>query len=226
MEGGMWWDEFFANRNKPCPFFVEWPDENLVEWVTTGLIKPGRALEMGCGNGRNAILLGEKGFSVRGIDFSAEAIAWAEELAKKENLSVHFECASIFDADIEEGAYDFVYDSGCFHHIPPHSRENYVDLVCRALKPGGSYGLVCFRPEGGSGFTDEQVYENDSLGGGLGYSEEQLRALWDQGDFSIDSLRQMRKPDETHLVFGEDFMWVLLAHKKSSRKKPNAPTVR
>ena len=29
---GEWWDKFFADRNKPCPFFVEWPDENLVEY--------------------------------------------------------------------------------------------------------------------------------------------------------------------------------------------------
>ncbi len=28
--GGAWWDEFFGDRSKPCPFFVEWPDENLV----------------------------------------------------------------------------------------------------------------------------------------------------------------------------------------------------
>jgi hypothetical protein len=28
--GAAWWDEFFADRAKPCPFFVEWPDENLV----------------------------------------------------------------------------------------------------------------------------------------------------------------------------------------------------
>jgi len=48
--------------------------------------------------------------------------------------------------------------------------------VRAALKPGGSYGLVCFRPEGGSGFTDQQVYERASLGGGLGYSEDHLPA--------------------------------------------------
>jgi len=53
-------------------------------------------------------------------------------------------------------------------------REDYISLVARALRPGGSYGLVCFRPEGGSGYTDEQVYEQGTLGGGLGYSEHSL----------------------------------------------------
>ena len=56
--------------------------------------------------------------------------------------------------------------------LPPHRRQDYAALVGRALKPGGSYGLVCFRPEGGSGYTGQQVYERGSLGGGLGYSEE------------------------------------------------------
>lgn len=81
----------------------------------------------------------------------------------------------------------------------------------RALKPGGSYGLVCFRPEGGSGFTDLQVYERASLGGGLGYAEDRLRALWDEPPFSVRVLRQMNKTGGQGPCFGEDFLWVLLA---------------
>jgi hypothetical protein len=82
--------------------------------------------------------------------------------------------------------------------------------VRRALKPGGSYGLVCFRPEGGSGFTDQQVYERGSLGGGLGYSADRLRAMWDKPPFTLRVLRQMRKSSGPE-AFGEDFLWALLA---------------
>ena len=88
----------------------------------------------------------------------------------------------------------------------------------RALQPGGSYGLVCFRPEGGSGYTDQQVYERASLGGGLGYSEDSLRALWDRPPFRMRELRQMRKTDGQEPCFGEDFLWVLLAEKESAGK--------
>ena len=129
-------------------------------------------------------------------------------------MAVTLQRSSIFDATLAEGRYDLVYDSGCFHHLPPHRRRDYVDLVDRALKPGGSYGLVCFRPEGGSGFTDQQVYERASLGGGLGYSEDRLRALWDAAPFCVRELRQMRKADGHS--FGEDFLWVLLATKEDS----------
>ncbi len=45
-------------------------------------------------------------------------------------------------------------------------------------RPGGSFGLLCFRPEGGSGYTDRQVYQRASLGGGLGYPQDRLRSLW------------------------------------------------
>jgi hypothetical protein len=57
---GAWWGEFFANRSKPCPFFVEWPDENLVGWLDESLITPGRVLEQGCGHGRNATYLASR----------------------------------------------------------------------------------------------------------------------------------------------------------------------
>ena len=86
----------------------------------------------------------------------------------------------------------------------------------RALRPGGSYGLVCFRPDGGSGYTDRQVYERGSLGGGLGYSADRLRAIWDRAPFSVRVLRQMNKTDAQGPCFGEDFLWALLATKEGA----------
>jgi SAM-dependent methyltransferase len=213
--GGAWWNEFFADRAKPCPFFVEWPDENLVAWFGDGRLTPGRVLELGCGNGRDATYLASLGCGVDAVDFSARAIEWARERAKAARTSVRFQCCSIFDAAFTAGGYDLVYDSGCFHHLPPHRRRDYVELVRTALRPGGSYGLVCFRPEGGSGYTDQQVYERASLGGGLGYTEDRLRALWDRPPFSLQVLRQMKKTDRTGPCFGGDFLWTLLAKKES-----------
>jgi hypothetical protein len=88
----------------------------------------------------------------------------------------------------------------------------YVELVVRALKPGGWFGLTCFRPEGGSGYSDDEVYVRRSLGGGLGYTEEQLRKIWSQG-LQVRVLRQMEEPSAESGLFGERFLWVLLAQK-------------
>ncbi len=211
--GSAWWGEFFADRARPCPFFVDWPDENLAQWFGDGTLVPGRVLELGCGHGRNALYLAGQGCQVDAVDFSAQAIGWARERAESAAVSVNFQCCSIFDATFPEGSYDLVYDAGCFHHLAPHRRLDYVQLVSRALRPGGSYGLVCFRPEGGSGYTDQQVYERASLGGGLGYPADRLRALWDTASFSVRVLRQMRKTASQEPCFGEDFLWVLLATK-------------
>ena len=207
-----WWNEFYANRAKPVPFFGPEPDESLSTWVNDGVLPPGKALDLGCGNGRNAIFLAKSGFNVDGVDYSKTAIEWAVQRAKEASAEVHLHNASVFEASIPPSSYDLVYDSGCFHHMPPHRRANYIALVAAALKPGGWLGMTCFRPEGGSWLSDREVYERGTLGGGLGYTDTQLRELW-SGVFKIFSLRQMQEPTADSGVFGKSFLWVLLARK-------------
>jgi SAM-dependent methyltransferase len=209
---GRWWDSFYEDRAKPCTFFANAPDESLAEWVEAGLIAPGRAIEFGCGNGRNALFLARQGFAVEGVDYSANAIAWARERVVQAQADVTLTHGNVFDLVLPREAHDLVYDSGCFHHIAPHRRRHYVERVVGTLKPGGWFGLTCFRPEGGSGLTDEEVYERGSLGGGLGYSEAQLRAIWSAG-LEIQVLRQMVRPAGDSGRFGEDYLWALLARK-------------
>jgi SAM-dependent methyltransferase len=210
---GPGWDELFDSRPGRCPFLVEWPDENLAAWFSDATLSPGRVLELGCGQGRNATYLASLGCVVDAVDASPKAVTWASERAERAGVQVNFQNCSIFEAEFADGSYDLVYDSGCFHHLPPHRRLDYAGLVTRAVKPGGSFGLVCFRPEGGSGYTDQQVYEQASLGGGLGYTADQLRVLWDSPPFSVRVLRQMNKAASAGRVFGEDFLWTLLATK-------------
>jgi SAM-dependent methyltransferase len=207
-----WWDSFYENRARPCPFFGPSPDESLAKWIAAGLIRPGKAIDLGCGNARNAVLLSRSGFSVEGVDYSQAAIDWARQRVAEAGADVMLRHESVFDLELEPGTYDLVYDSGCFHHLAPHRRSGHVELVTRALKPGGWFGLVCFRPEGGSGYSDEEVYEHRSLGGGLGYTEDRLREIWSQG-LRVHEIRQMEKPSAESSLFGEPFLWALLAQK-------------
>ena len=57
------------------------------------------------------------------------------------------------------------------------------------------------------------MYERRTLGGGLGYTEERLREIWSHG-LDVRVVRQMKKPDAGAGLFGEDFLWVLLAQKR------------
>ena len=100
---------------------------------------------------------------------------------------------NIFDVPIEEGTYDIVYDSGCFHHIAPHRRMNYLDLIKKVLKPGGYFAITCFVQGGewgGSDISDWEVYRLRSLNGGLGFTEEKLRTIFT--DFEEVEIRRMQ----------------------------------
>lgn len=209
---GTRWDEFYSNRARPCPFFVASPDESLAQWVRERTLRPGRALDIGCGNARNAIFLARRGFVVDAVDRSRSAVEWAADRIAEEGVAVSLVHGDVFDLALPAGSYDLVYDSGCFHHLAPHRRDRFVRLVTDALKPGAWFGLVCFRPEGGSGYSDAEVYERRSLGGGLGYTEARLREIWSAG-LEVRVVRPMAKPAADAGLFGEDFLWVLLAQK-------------
>ena len=207
-----WWNEFYANRAKPIPFFGPEPDESLSQWIAEGVISPGKAVDLGCGNGRNAVFLAKSGFFVEGVDYSRMAVEWAAQRANEARADVLLHNASVFDVSLQPASYDLVYDSGCFHHMPPHRRSSYIALVAAALKPGGWFGMTCFRPEGGGGLSDDEVYERRTLGGGHGYTDAQLREFW-SGRFDILTLRQMRERPAGSGVFGRSFLWVMLACK-------------
>ena len=214
-----WWDGFYADRSKPVPFFVAKPDENLVSYLERGLITPGRALDLGCGPGRNALHLATAGFEVDAVDLSPAAVAWAVERAQKEGAEVRFLCGDAFAlADTElRGPYDLIYDSGCFHHLPPHRRISYLALLERALAPGGHLVLTCFAAGAmGSELDDIDFYREEGLKGGLAYTPESLRRIF--CDLEEIELRRMHDeaPDSPH--FGEPFLWTALFRRTAGRR--------
>ena len=214
--GGQWWDGFYQDRDKPIPFFANRPDENLAEYLARGLIRPGRALELGCGPGRNAVLLARQGFEVDAVDLSPTAVDWARERAAEAGVDVRFHCGDAFALTDTEltGPYDLVYDSGCFHHLPPHRRISYLRLLDRVLAPGGHLGLVCFASGAmGSELPDEEFYRDTRLHGGLAYTPESLRRIF--GELTEVELRRMRDEPEQSARFGEDFLWTALFRREA-----------
>ena len=206
-KGAGWWDGFYADRNRGVPFFRDAPDESLVSWHAAGLVpRGGKALDLGCGPGRNAIWLASQGFEVDAIDLSSSAIGWGRERAAAAGVEVNFVQGSIFELDDTFAAYDLVYDSGCFHHLPPHRRISYRRLLERDIAPGGAFGLVCFAwGEMGSEAPDASFYRDGSLSGGLAYSDDDLRRLF--GWMHEVELRRMEQHDEHSPLFGESFLW-------------------
>ncbi|MFF4603397.1 class I SAM-dependent methyltransferase [Streptomyces sp. NPDC001339] len=210
-DAAAWWDGFYADRSRPVPFFVAKPDENLVSYLDRGLIAPGRALDVGCGPGRNALHLASLGFEVDAVDLSPAAIAWAEDRARAAGVGARFRCGDAFTLVGTElgGPYDLVYDSGCFHHLPPHRRISYLALLERHLAPRGHFALTCFAPgETGCELDDADLYRQARLHGGLAYTAESLRGIF-SGLTEVE-LRRMRHQPPGSPHFGESFLWTAL----------------
>lgn len=212
-DGKNFWDRFYTDRERPVPFFASKPDENLAAYLDQGLITPGRALDLGCGPGRNALYLAAHGFEVDAVDLSPVAVAWGEERAREAGRSVRFLCGDAFALHATElsGPYDLVVDSGCFHHLPPHRRPSYLALLDRFLAPGGHLALTCFAAgEAGMGseLADADLYRERDLRGGLAYTPESLR--WIFSDLVEVELRRMREEPPGSTLFGMTFLWTAL----------------
>ncbi|ARQ67932.1 class I SAM-dependent methyltransferase [Streptomyces marincola] len=212
-DGTDFWDHFYSDRSRQVPFFVAKPDENLAAHLEQGLVTRGRALDLGCGPGRNALYLAARGFEVDAVDLSPVAIRWAEERAREAGAGIRFLRGDAFALAATElsGPYDLVVDSGCFHHLPPHRRVSYLALLDRVLAPGGHLALTCFAAgTGGMGseLSDADLYRERALRGGLAYTAASLR--WVFSDLAEIELRRMREEPDDSAFFGRAFLWTAL----------------
>jgi len=194
---------------------VNAPDENLMELVEKVIIKSGKALDIGCGNGRNTFYLMENGYNAQGLDFSQESIKWANQKKSElgSNQNPEFINQSFFDFESEIEVYDLIHDSGCLHHIKPHRRHQYLSKIRELLKPEGHFTLTCFNEKGGVNISDHDVYRKASMQGGLGYSEYKLKTIL-YPYFEIIEFREM-KSYESSDRFGTDICWTVLMKKCS-----------
>jgi cyclopropane fatty-acyl-phospholipid synthase-like methyltransferase len=202
------WDTFYMDKERNIPFFCDRPDEHLVKYIEKEMIKPQSVLEIGCGNGRNAIYLAQNGCTVTAVDLSQQAIDWAKEQADVQNISIQFICENIFNLNLGSQKFDYIYDSGCFHHLSPHRRLSYIQFINKYLKNNGYFSISAFKENGkygGSSLPDKQYYMDRSLHGGLGYTKEKLQILF--SDFREIEIRDMQYNNLNQNEFGlEDFI--------------------
>lgn len=103
-------------------------------------LAPGRALDLACGEGSNAIWLAELGWQVTAVDFSEVAIAKARERAARDGVDVEFLCADLLDFEPEEDAFDLVLL--LYLHLYPDAHRTVLSRAANALVPGGTLILV------------------------------------------------------------------------------------
>jgi SAM-dependent methyltransferase len=71
-------------------------------------LEPGRALDLACGEGRNAVWLAERGWRTTGVDFSDVALEKARRLAASRGVEVEWVLADVLDHEPERGAFELV----------------------------------------------------------------------------------------------------------------------
>jgi SAM-dependent methyltransferase len=124
------WDERY--RATPLVWGAE-PNR----WVASALasLSPGRALDLACGEGRNAIWLAGRGWAVTAVDFSAVAIEKGRAVAP----AVDWVCADAVSY-APERPVDLVVI--CYLQLPADQRRRAVQSALSALRPGGTLFVV------------------------------------------------------------------------------------
>jgi len=122
---------------------------------------PGKALDLGCGTGTNAITLARHGWQATGVDFSAKAVRKARRKARESGLRVDFHCADVNDLRFIAGPFDYVLDIGCLFSLNEQAMRRYAGELSRLLRPAGDYMLYAWLPHprksGPSGISTEAV---------------------------------------------------------------------
>jgi SAM-dependent methyltransferase len=121
------------------------PRHELVDLVSSGRLQPGRAIDLGCGTGANAIYLAQHGFEVTGLDFARTALAKAEVNAAAAGLDVRFVEDDLTALRNDLGRFDFLLDYGTLDDLSLGQRGRYVDNVVPLARPGARFLLWCFQ---------------------------------------------------------------------------------
>jgi len=147
-----WIGSFFSSRWKfdwrywrgNTPWDTNITPPEVMEYING--TPPGRALDLGCGTGTNAITLARHGWQSTGVDFAPRAIRAARRKAKQAGFKIDFHCADVSDLGMLDGPYDYVLDIGCLFTLKDNARIGYARELVRLLRPQGDYMLYAWLP--------------------------------------------------------------------------------
>jgi SAM-dependent methyltransferase len=171
------WDSRYRADAAP-PWDIGRPSSELKEAVEEGVIRPCRAVVLGCGTGTNAIYLASKGFDVTGIDIAPTALNMSRKKAEEAGVKVHWILADVL-APPELEPFDFIYDRGCYHGVRRQNATGYVQSV-RKLSHAGTRILIL-----AGNANEERRYGPPRV------KEEELRGDFSEG-FDFEWLKETR----------------------------------
>lgn len=133
------WEDFYAEGKS------RWsgkPNQSLVEEVAG--LEPGTALDLGCGQGGDAIWLASQGWTVTGADVSAGALEVAARHAADAGVTVSWERHDLA-ASMPQGGFDLVTTT--FLHSPVDlPRTDILRAAAERVAPGGTLLVIGHAP--------------------------------------------------------------------------------
>jgi SAM-dependent methyltransferase len=141
------WDERYASGE--TPWDSGRPASELVALVEAGRLPAGRALDVGCGTGTNALYLASRGWDVVGIDIAPLAIERAAASGGSTRGATEFLVLDFLRDPVPGGPYDLVFDRGCFHSFDDaEARARFAQRVAASLAPAGLWVSLLGSTEG------------------------------------------------------------------------------
>ena len=116
----------------PARYNRDTPNAFLMETVQT--LRPGRALDIGMGEGRNTIYLAQQGWNVTGIDVSDIGVAHAKERAGSLGLRIDARVQDVNRFDFGTSQWDLIC---LLYYVIPETQQSLYLRIADALKPGG-----------------------------------------------------------------------------------------
>jgi SAM-dependent methyltransferase len=167
------WNEIYEHRLSSRTYNLE-PNAWLQESIRH--LRPGRALDIGMGDGRNALFLAEKGWIVTGLEISDGGIRKAVERARVQHLKLDARITEVERFSIGSNKWDLIL----LFYVHPLVRSQ-ADRVMEGLAPGGRVLVEDFSAEGTSDVDLFKVNELLSIFGPLSiryYADTVARPDW------------------------------------------------
>jgi len=163
------WDERYRSAER---LWSGEPNAQLV--IQTAGLTPGDALDVGCGEGADAIWLASQGWTVTAADISAVALdraaAHAAERGDEIAGRISWRQADLFSWDPGSQLYDLV--SAQFMYLPEAELKSLHQRLAESVRPGGTLLLVLHHPDsmhaGGHSHADHGSHPGADSAGSTG----------------------------------------------------------
>ncbi|XXM72399.1 class I SAM-dependent methyltransferase [Lysinibacillus sphaericus] len=147
------WEHQYAKKEKNL-----WglkPIDTLVEYASL-VEQSGKVLDLGMGEGRNALYYAGKGFNVEGIDISETAVNRAISIAEDHGLRLEAKVNDLISLEIEENAYSVIILANVLTFFKDEEIKQVIDKAKKGLMEGGLLYINAFN-------TQDPSYEKNVM---------------------------------------------------------------